>query len=195
MLARTSTLTHRSGFKFATPLLVPSFSSKGFLFRKVGDRQISEVTDYMRITSEVLTESFLISAYDLYNNHIDPIKKIKNVAGLAGLVFIDSGGYEISDSHDFSAIFRHPSPTDPNWDEEKLVDVISKWPKEYPSVIVSFDYHGKPFAKQIGAARKFFESYPDQMHDFIVKPDRIRNGLNIDIPALLPHLKELAAFD
>jgi len=193
MLARTTILNHRSGISLETPLLVPSFSSKGFLFKKMKDRQVSEVTDFMDVTAEVLTESMLISAYDLHQRHIHPIGKVKNISEI---VFIDSGGYEVSDAHDFSAVYRHPTPVAPNWSEEKLRTTLKKWPKRYPAVFVNFDYRGKPVDKQIALARKFFANFPEQMRDFIVKPEHGgQRGRHINIASLLPHVGELGGFD
>lgn len=193
ILARTNKLTHRSGFTIETPLLVPSFSSKGFLFKKVGTRQISEVTDYMDVTSEVLTESLLVSAYDIHHKHIHPVSKIKNIAGI---VFIDSGGYEVSDVHDSSAIYRHPTPTGVKWGEDELHSVLEKWPKRYPAIFVSYDYRGLPITKQIASARKFFACHPEQMHDFIIKPEtRGKKGRYINVASVLPHVSELGSFD
>jgi hypothetical protein len=193
MLARKTTLTHRSGFTIDTPLLVPSFSSKGFLFKKSNGRQISEVTDFMDVTSEVLTESMLVSAYDLFHKHIPPINKIKNISKV---VFIDSGGYEVADAHDFSAVFRHPTPVDANWSKEKLKTVLDKWPPQYPAVIISFDNRGLPVPRQMDAARKLFAGYPNQMHDFIIKPDKKGSGGKyINISSILPHVSEIGQFD
>ena len=104
-LARKSSITHPLGVVIETPLLVPSFSSKGFLFKKSKTRKISEVTDFMEVSAEVLTESMLVSAYDLHHKHIQPSSRI---AKIAPVVFIDSGGYEVSDTHDFPAVYKHP---------------------------------------------------------------------------------------
>ncbi len=193
MLARTSTLTHPSGFTLETPLLIPSFSSKGFLFKKSNNRQISEVTDFMDVAAEVLTESMLISAYDLYHKHIHPISKIQKIAPV---VVIDSGGYEVANAHDFSAVYRHPIPVDADWSEERLQTILGKWSNRYPAVFVSFDYRGSKFPKQIASARKLFANYGDQMHDFIVKPERRGlNGRYVNIASLLPYVSEIGSFD
>lgn len=193
MLARKSVLTHRLGFKFETPLLIPSFSSKGFLFQKIGKRQVSEAKIFMDLTADVLTETMLVSAYDIYNNHLDPISKISKIPGLT---FIDSGGYEVSDYHDFSAIFRHPVPIGAaNWDEDKLKTVLDKWPKSYPAVVISFDHRATSFLKQIDSARKLFARYPDQMRDFIIKPDKKKGSKYINIDSIVSCIDELGHFD
>lgn len=193
-LARKSSITHPLGVVLETPLLVPSFSSKGFLFKKTKTRLISEVADFMDISAEVLTESMLVSAYDVHHKHIQPLTQI---AKIGAVVFIDSGGYEVADAHDLSAVFKHPlPPLGIKWTEANLRRILGNWPKNSPAVFVSFDNTGAPFPKQLAAARKLFAQYPNQMHDIILKPDRTgKKGRHVDIPSLIPHVKELANFD
>jgi hypothetical protein len=61
-----------------TPLLLPSFSSKGF----------PEVQEIIETTSEVIDGPCLVSAYDLHYN------KIQGPFEFAQAIFVDSGGYE-----------------------------------------------------------------------------------------------------
>ncbi len=192
-LARKSSITHPLGVVLETPLLVPSFSSKGFLFKETKSRQISEVSDFIEVSAEVLTESMLVSAYDLHRRHIQPVSKISKIAPV---VFVDSGGYEVSDTHDFAAIYRHPTLTGIKWDEKLLKTVLKGWPKHSSAVFVSFDHTGSSFPKQFEAARRLFASSPDQLHDVILKPHRSgKKGRYVDIPSLLPHVKEIGSFD
>ncbi len=151
-LARKSSITHPLGVVLETPLLVPSFSSKGFLFKKTKTRQISEVADFMDVSAEVLTESMLISAYDVYNKHIQPLSQI---AKIGSVVFIDSGGYEVSDAHDFPSVFKHPwPPPGVKWTEAELTTILDGWPRQSPAVFVGFDNAGRPFPISIGTLRR-----------------------------------------
>lgn len=190
MLARSSVLTHKSGFTFATPLLVPSFSSKGFLFQKKGNTTISEAKKLMDITAPALSDPILVSAYDIHHKYIDTPKRI---AKIGSLTFIDSGGYEVAQYHDLSAVFKFPA-TNTDWTEEQLIGVLDSWPKNYPAVIISYDMRGKKNVDQIRAARKLFGRYPDQMRDFLVKPEKTDLSY-VDIDALLPHVREFNQFD
>ncbi len=190
MLARSSVLTHKSGFTFATPLLVPSFSSKGFLFQKKGKTTISEAKKLMDITAPALSDPILVSAYDLHHKYIDTPKRI---AKIGSLTFIDSGGYEVAQYHDLSAVFKFPV-TNTDWSEEQLMGVLDSWPKGYPAVIISYDMRGRKYMDQIRAARKLFGRYPDQIRDFLVKPEKT-NQQFVDIDALLPHVREFNQFD
>lgn len=192
MLARKSVLNHRLGFKLETPLLIPSFSSKGFLFQKKGKKQISEAKYFMDLTKDVLTDTLLVSAYDVYKNYIYNARQISKIANIT---FIDSGGYEVSDYHDHSAVFRHPAPEGADWNEDKLKTVLDKWPKREPAVIISFDNRAMPLPKQMGLARKLFAQYSDQMSDFIIKPDNKKSGKYIDMDSVIPHVKEFVHFD
>ncbi len=89
MIARSSTILHPLEMTIETPLLVPSFSSKGFGINKDGD---SEVRKICSVASEYLTETMLISAFDLSCGHLSMPD-----SAITELTFIDSGGYEISD--------------------------------------------------------------------------------------------------
>ncbi|MGB2863472.1 MAG: hypothetical protein WBC05_09130, partial [Sedimentisphaerales bacterium] len=134
MLARKSKLRHpASDVVVETPLLVPAFSSKGFdLFnRGKGTKDldffgtktalpednnptsglVSEVTEVLRAVGPVLTESLLVSAYDIFHRHIP----LPYSHASPEIIFVDSGGYEKEDGHDFSAIFRNP-PGLNDWD-------------------------------------------------------------------------------
>src|SRR5687767_12291472 len=102
---RARALTHPSGAAVDLPLLIPSFSSKGFQFyekqetirttskRPAGRRRrFSQASLALEAMSPYLTESLLISAYDLHHNHFEnPQAHLKQAA----LVFLDSGGYEL----------------------------------------------------------------------------------------------------
>ena len=58
ILARSSEIHHPLGNSIITPLLVPSFSSKGFGFDGKGQ---SEIFHYYNVAAEVLTESMLVT--------------------------------------------------------------------------------------------------------------------------------------
>ena len=177
MLARRTRLRHPSGVEVETPLLVPSFSSKGFRSDSSGR---SEIVDALEITSEVVNECVLISAYDVFYKHISKYL-------FAELTFVDSGGYELSDEHDFSAVYRHETPTRP-WKDKSLQKVLDKWPKRYPAVIISYDHprDRHTLSKQVVAARSLFSRYPNQLHDILLKPE---NGKQQTLDAVLQKLR------
>lgn len=169
-LARSSLLVHKSGVTIKTPLLIPAFASKGFRFK--GNK--SEASSYLKVVSRVLEESCLISAYDVFYKHIQHPRRFPCKVRL---LFLDSGGYETSDDHDLSAIFKHTCPVK-SWDESKYKSLLTKWPKTVPTVIVSYD-HGNTrlgLKKQILNAHNFFSNYPNHLHDFLIKPEKAGKG-------------------
>jgi len=164
MLARSSKLYHPLGVTLETPLLVPSFSSKGFGFSKSGE---SEVNDICAVASEYLTETMLISAYDLACGHMDILE-----SSVTELTFVDSGGYEITDFHDLSAVYRHPIKLS-EWSVEKLHEVYESWPDYIPAVFVNYDHPDlrQSVQDQIDSAKNFFTNYQGQLHTLLIKPE------------------------
>ncbi len=166
MLARSTTIIHKlSGTTLETPILVPSFSSKGFVRDKEGKSEIGTALEY---AIEFITRTYLISAYDLYFKHIpNPINLPQ-----PEIIFLDSGGYEISWSHDYSAVFQAP-PYNESWDEAMHCSVLDKWPDEIPAVMVNYDHprHREKLHDQVARARELFRSYPNQLHLFLLKPE------------------------
>jgi hypothetical protein len=197
MLTRERTLTHPKGGTVDLPLLVPSFSSKGFTFFKNDTtktkHEYSEVTHALENLSTYIKESILVSAYDLYHGHYrQPVSRLKNIA----LVFIDSGFYELSPTFD-STEPKHFPHVVKSFTEEDYCSEVSKLSKHaLPLVITNYDWssQGRPFAEQIQHAQSFFSSHPGYLTDFILKPDKAK-GVVIDIDALVPHLAKLKAFD
>src|SRR5437016_3828271 len=147
MLARSSTIVHKaSGVSFETPLLIPSFSSKGFS----GTGPKSEVRQILATAAEFLTTAYLISAYDIAKGHLPAAIDLPSKPEL---IVLDSGGYEISPDYDFSEVLRPPLP-EQEWEVKDLVSVLDKWPPEIPVVFVSYDHRKKRrnFDQQISDA-------------------------------------------
>ena len=187
MLARSTELHHPLGITVETPLLIPSFSSKGFGFSK--DKG-SEIKAIFTVASEYLVDTMLLSAYDISYRHLDPIE-----SAITELVFIDSGGYEISDMQDLSAIYRQPvQPRD--WTEEKLRKVLDDWPEHVPAVFVSYDKPDlrRPLDEQIAAARRLAADYQHQLHTLLVKPESERQHY-IQEKNVIANVDELKGFD
>lgn len=164
-LVRTTKLEHPLNISFETPLLVPSFSSKGFGFK---NKDESEVSDALEVSKEFLGESVLFSAYDFYHNHIPHGEEYL----VTDITFIDSGGYETSEIYDFSTTAKYSYPTK-EWDLNKYEKVISEWPQHKAGIIVSYD-HGKERYSldiQINNARKFFSKHENFLSDFLIKPE------------------------
>lgn len=186
MLCRTSTLRHRdSGVSMQTPLLIPSFSSKGFA---------NEIGRILETASEFLTETFLVSAYDIYHMHLP---QPSNLSCTPELIVVDSGGYEVSTEPDYFAAVQplpHPLP----WTSENLESVIDNWPEYVPAVFVSFDHPEirKPFADQVADARKLFRNRHQHLTLLLLKPEsKDQKTLNRTIKAAVAEAPVLGSFD
>lgn len=164
-LARRTVVRHPSGLTLQTPLLVPSFSSKGFGSDSGAN---SEVHEIFRAASEVLTETMLVSAYDIYYEHLPQLD-----AAITELTFVDSGGYEIDPYHDLSTVFRQGVSAS-DWDREKLGDVLHGWPQHVPAVFISFDHPESrmPLDDQIESSKSFFVEFPGHLHEILIKPEK-----------------------
>jgi hypothetical protein len=191
MLARSSTVVHKaSGVSAETPLLIPSFSSKGFS----GAGRTSEVRQILGTAAEFLTTAYLISAYDIAKGHLPPPTDLPLKPNL---IVLDSGGYEISPDYDFSEVLR-PSLSEQAWEVKDLVSVLDKWPTEIPVVFVSYDHPKKrrTFDQQVSDARKLFRGRTNQLCCFLLKPlTKRQNSLKEALGAAIASPENLASFD
>jgi hypothetical protein len=164
VLCRSTRIVHKpSGVAVETPLLIPSFSSKGFVTGAGTD----ELLTIVQTASEVITGAYLISAYDIAKGHLPPPAALPMKPDL---IFLDSGGYEISDEFDFSEIMRSDIKAD-DWSVKELIRVLDMWPPEMPAVLVSYDHpkERRPLAEQLAAARELFKKHHDQLNCFLLK--------------------------
>jgi hypothetical protein len=187
MLARSSEIIHPLGIKIETPILIPSFSSKGFAFKT--DSQ-SEIVDALEMSKEFLTESLLVSAYDLHHDHI-PISE-ENFC--TEITIIDSGGYETSEIYDFSVTTKYSYPIK-NWDKELYLETLKKWPSHKSAIIVSFDDSKIRVAlnDQIACARDLFEKFPLMLGNFLIKPETFKQR-EVQIGNIVSSIDQLKEF-
>ena len=166
MLARRSTIRHPSGLDISTPLLIPSFSSKGMPLGRNGVSQVQEVFEY---SGEFIEETLLVSAYDLFYKNLPPPDEWANAPEL---VFLDSGGYEVGSSSDLSEV-AHDGREAKHWqDDAPLREVLQGWSDRIPAIAVSYDHPNSraPFAEQVSAALDLFNDYPKFGRNFLIKP-------------------------
>src|SRR5262249_45782418 len=129
----------------------------------------SETATALKIASEFIYESMLVSAYDIYYGYL-PLGKRFEI--YPQITFLDSGGYETSDYFDFSSSFKHQiNPK--KWTIEMLAEVYTKWSDLHPAVLVNFDHVDRRISikQQIGEARKFFSDFPKHLHCILLKPE------------------------
>jgi hypothetical protein len=158
-----------------SPLLVPSYSSKGF----------SNIGEIFTSTAPYNSRVFLVSAYDLYYRLL-PLGAIS----LADQVFIDSGGYESQSGGSFEIFGGCKSG---HWSRGRFNSVLKSIEILNDLIVVSYDCEGEDLDRQIGRALKFKERYHSMKSSFLVKPDQ--SGGYLDIDKILDKAKMLMEFD
>ena len=166
------------------PLFIPSFSSKGNLLIPYKDETyISDNYDLLQVLDIRVSNSYLVSAYDIFYGFMpqDP-----NEWPYTDYLFIDSGGYEISDTYDLSERNKFNYKVHP-WDIDKMKQVyhiVTSCPKFNSTTIVlsSYDLIGA-FKEQLDAALKLAKEFPNSLVNFIIKPA-------FSFEQLLEHIKE-----
>ena len=162
-----------------TPLLVPSFSSKGF----------PDVHKIIESCSELIEGVTLVSAYDL---HYD---KVRPPFDFPKLIFLDSGGYEASKDAELSDLGdrdHHPK----EWTQEMHERVLAKWQPSVPSVLISYD-HPKArveFTRQIERAHAMAPGRTEFLRELLLKPEK-ESQTRLHVDELLRHVHHLADFD
>jgi len=178
MLARRSNLNHPIGSVIDLPRLIPAFSSKGFPFTESSTNgRISEVNRALEIAGPSITDSILLSAYDIHHGYLtDPIKHLGNKE----LAFVDSGGYELSQDFESTEPKTMSYTPDTSYDRNAHIDVLKNLPTSCPIVISNFDdqNRGTEIREQILDAKRLFNNFGHFLHDFIIKPTRKADYVN-----------------
>jgi hypothetical protein len=162
-----------------TPLLIPSFSSKGF----------PDVDNIIKYCSELIDGATLISAYDLH------YRNIKAALEFPSLIFLDSGGYEASrdkELSDFGDKEHLPSP----WSQAMYDAQLVKWKPSVPSVLISYDHPNRrlPIKSQIESARGMARGRNGFLREILLKPETKTQTL-LQMPDIVGNVHGLADFD
>lgn len=195
MLSKTTKLHSENGPPINTPILIPSFSSKGWSFENKEDESKmgkSEVEEFVKWSTDFLFDSVLFSAYDLYYGHYSGPNELGEITDI---IFIDSGGYEKLGGHDSSSTYSYPWPSK-DWDQEKLKKVIDSIPKEYNIVIVNYDdvKESKGISDQVEEAKQFFSEYPFFLNNFLIKTE-YENQEFVSVNSIVNNISKLHEFD
>ena len=113
------------------------------------------------------------------------------------MIFVDSGGYEISTDIDYSSVIYPLSNPEP-WVIENLESVIENWPVQIPAVFVNFDHHDyrRPFTDQVADARRLFQRCRQHLTLLLLKPEtKTQTTLNETISSAMVNIEELGNFD
>jgi hypothetical protein len=160
--------------KQCSPLLVPSYSSKGF----------KHILQIFNLTSPYNTRAYLVSAYDIYHRCL-PL----GATSLADQVFIDSGGYESRMSGLFEPFGDHRTK---RWSLSRYYSVLKSLEKGNDLVAVSYDMENGDYGKQIKKALAMRDRFPELKLDILIKPEKI--GRSIDVDAICSRLNVLQYF-
>ena len=137
----------------ATPLIAPSFSSRGF-------PQLPEIWEEFR---HKLYGVCLVSAFDVAGGRIP-----NGVADLVNLAILDSGLYETRVRRlDLNATESYPHPED--WAREQYLEAVQVIGAQGNLVLVNFDHVGR-LEDQIELAVVDFSTAPRAASDFLIKP-------------------------
>jgi hypothetical protein len=193
--AELRSLRLASGTLVQTPLLVPSFSSKGFGL--VDDHPPrTEVSPLLGALIDQLSRSFLVSAYDLHHRLLEvgdtfadpdwsasPLSKTE-------VLFIDSGGYEVRQGADAGELVQHLDPP-LSWNLEMYRRLLERLPAAAENcAAVAWDMPGQTYETQVKEAQEFLAAWPNVAPVMLLKPP-VKDGAH-DFAQLEPVASRLA---
>jgi hypothetical protein len=178
MLARRTKIHMGSQIVAETPLLLPSFSSKGF----------PEVGKIMKLMAEFITSPILISAYDIHYKYVP--QKIT----FSELIFLDSGGYEARYEHDLSETYGKVHRSKP-WNRRYHERVLKNWSSKWPTVAVTYDSPVvfQKFAEQVRAASESKAKHPSCLWELLLKPETKKDKF-VGVEKVIKHVDQLREF-
>lgn len=139
-----------------TPLLVPSFSSRGF-------PDVASIIEALRVD---ISGACLLSAFDIAQGHVP-----EAFEELADMILVDSGLYETSPIADAVDCFQ-PDPIRAAWTRDHYHSFLKSAAVRVANtnaLVVSFDSYA-PLEKQIEDAHADFALAPSAARDFLLKP-------------------------
>lgn len=176
LLARSRQMSLPSGASLRTPLLVPSVSSRAFGFTSAG---LSEAAREVTIAKNHLTESLLVSAYDLHHRLLPDVDKLlsndhwASVYSIPQLLVVDSGGYELRSGGDAAQPVRGPNASQ-EFTEAHYANVVARLPTDRDVLLVTYDYvpgsNYPAYDQQVAGAARLLNEQPQFMIDFLAKP-------------------------
>lgn len=147
--------------KTRTPLLVPSFSSRGF----------PKIRKIQSVAAEFVSAVSLVSAYDLHHGYLD-----EHDIYCSETLFLDSGGFEAGTSQDLTDFYGSAGQPK-EWSEDQFLKTVLSLTPLSAMVVISYDTRA-PMAEQIASAQSLFAKIPTQYaKDLLIKPVTKDSGL------------------
>jgi hypothetical protein len=178
-----------TGEAVETPLLVPSFSSKGFGRFNEGDRVRSEVSPLLDVFHDQLAVTYLVSAYDLHHGLLQAGETIAdadwaaNTLSHPALLFVDSGGYEVTQGADAGEPVQDLSEA-LQWSPHMYGELLDRLPEAAVNcAAVAWDLPGEPYESQIAAAQEFLGARPRVAPIILLKPPSEKRWHNFSLLA------------
>lgn len=178
MLAKKRTVRLGNSTELRTPILLPSFSSKGF----------PKIQKILRASEEYIANEILVSAYDISHGILSP------EFDFASAIFLDSGGYEASRDADLSEVYEGEHVVK-DWSAEMYQKVVQDWTSASPTVFVSFDHpkHRTDTREQIERARKLALPAGEHARSLLLKPES-EGAIRLHLDQITPHLARMKDF-
>lgn len=187
-----------SGRSVQTPLVVPSFSSKGFGLEAEEQPVRTEVSPLLGELIDQMSRSFLVSAYDLHHrllevgdNFADPDWSASPLSKTE-LLFIDSGGYEVTQGADAGEVVQDLSRPRP-WNPDLYGQLLDRLPDAAENcAAVGWDMPGESYEVQVTAAQDFLAQRAKVAPVALLKPP-VKDGVH-NFPWLEPVASRLGFF-
>ncbi len=162
----------------STPIIVPSFSSRGFPF----------IGNIHSDTKRYLSKASLVSAFDIYYSSI-----FEDEIYASDVLFIDSGGYEAKPVPDFAEAYIDERSSR-GWSRDNYEAVLGRLQPLSQLVVVNYDYAAPQAIKiQVGFAKELFQKFPNYATNFLYKPEVQGTNL-IGVDSLINNIPLIDSF-
>jgi len=179
MYAKRRTLKIGNAPSVRTPILLPSFSSKGF----------PNVEKILETMEEYISDEILVSAYDVH------YKEFTQSVDFASVIFLDSGGYEASKESELSETFEQEHIAR-EWTPELYADVVSGWKSLSPTVFVSFDHpkQRSSIVEQVERAKALvLPASENCAKELLIKPESAE-AKRVHLDSIVPAISKMNDF-
>ncbi|MFE2359107.1 hypothetical protein [Streptomyces parvulus] len=164
---------------------------------------MSEVAAWLPAIQDQLTDSLLVSAYDLHHNLLPEVRDFltgnhwRTIYATPEVLIVDSGGYELGTSWDGSEVRRGERIPDA-FSRSDYDAIVGRLPTDQNIVLVTWDHAAMEsdrlsYREQIDAAVRLKNENSRILIDCLIKPQEGEAYVNVD--ALAPELNGLRGVD